>query len=140
MDRSTFEHLRDLPDKEILDDIIFKKENTKTLSFDNIKVHNAMGVDLILNGKYKPHIPSIRFNFYIRGIGPICRVEVNSSIHRESGRTHKHSLQKENFPRLNLPFARPRGDLKEKPIRQIWEIICQQSNIKHQGIFVDPDG
>ncbi|OQX27541.1 MAG: hypothetical protein BWK80_04700 [Desulfobacteraceae bacterium IS3] len=140
MNRLTFEKLRDLPDKEIRDDIFFKKENTNTLSFDNIRVHNSMGIDLLLNGKYKPDIPSIRFNFYVRGKGPICRIEVNSSIHKDSGRTHKHSLQKESCPRQNLPYAEPRDDLKEKNAEQIWEIICNQSKIKHQGTFLASDG
>ena len=46
-----------MPDKEIADDIVFKKENVNTLSFDNIKVLNSMGIDLLLNEKYKPNIP-----------------------------------------------------------------------------------
>jgi len=41
MNRLTFEKLRDLPDKEIRDDILFKKENTNTLIFDNIRVYNS---------------------------------------------------------------------------------------------------
>jgi len=140
MDRQTFEKLRDLPDKEILDDISFKKENAGTLSFDNVRVYNSMGIDLLLNGKYKPDIPSVRFNFCVRGTGPVCRVEVNSSIHGESGRTHKHSLQKESCPRRNLPYAESRDDLKDKDTGQIWEILCRQSKINHKGIFIKPDG
>ncbi len=139
MNRTTFESLRCLPDKKILDDILFKKENTNTLSFDNVKVHNSMGIDLLLNGKYKPNIPSVRFNFYIRGTGPICRIEINRSIHGESGRTHKHSLQKENCPRRNLPFAKAREDLQDKDVTQLWEIICQQAKVKHEGTFAAPN-
>ncbi len=33
MDRLTFERLRDLPDKEILDDISFKKREYKHIKF-----------------------------------------------------------------------------------------------------------
>lgn len=71
MNRLTFEKLRDLPDKEIQDDILFKKENANTLTFDNVRIHNSMGIDLLINGNYKPNIPSIKFNFYIRGTGTI---------------------------------------------------------------------
>jgi len=140
MNRLTFEKLRDLPDKEIRDDILFKKENTNTLIFDNIRVYNSMGIDLLINGTYKPNIPSIKFNFYVRGTGHICRVEVNSTIHKENGRTHKHSLQKESCPRRNLPYTEPRYDLKDKSVKQVWEIICSQSEINHNGVFVEPDG
>ncbi|OQX26524.1 MAG: hypothetical protein BWK80_09940 [Desulfobacteraceae bacterium IS3] len=140
MNRLIFEQLRELPDKEITDDIIFKKENMNTLSFDNVKVLNSMGIDLLLNGKYKPDIPSIRFNFYVRGIGPVCRVEVNSSVHGESGRTHKHTLHKENCPRRNLPYTEPRADLENRNAEEVWRIVCKQANINHSGNFVKPDG
>ncbi len=140
MDRSAFERFRDLPDKEIADDIVFKKENVNAMSFDNIKVLNSMGIDLLLNGKYKPNIPSIRFNFYVRGIGPICRIEVNGSVHGESGRTHKHSLHKASCPRRNLPYTEPRADLENRNSEEVWQIVCKQSKINHRGNFVKPEG
>lgn len=139
MNRVEFEHLRDLPDKEISQDIIFLPKNSTTMSFTEVPVVNSLGVELVINGSFVPDIPAIKFNFCIQGIGPICRVEVNSSRHGNAGRTHKHSLQKDNCPRKNLPHADARPDLENKSAREVWETLCQQAKINHSGLFVDPE-
>ena len=59
------------------------------LIFDQIAVENSLGWDVLLNGTYKPDIPAISFNFVIRGVGPVCRIDVNGTIHGPAGRTHK---------------------------------------------------
>lgn len=141
MNRTEFEQLRDLPGKRITAEIKFtgNKQADPNLVFEQIPVENSLGVDVILNGTYKPEIPSITFNFVIRGTGPICRVCVNSTIHQEAGRTHKHDLQVETDPRRNLPNATARPDLEGLTAREVWDNLCRQANIEHAGTFHDPE-
>lgn len=143
MNRREFEALRDLPEKTILDDIRFSpsRPNSRTLTFDQVKVHNNLGVDLLVNGSFVPDIPSIKFNFRVLAEGgAICRVEVNGVVHKPVGRTHKHALQDESCPRKNIPHAvaRPDLDLDSLTPRQIWEKVCREANIIHEGDFIDP--
>ncbi|HEX3872165.1 MAG TPA: hypothetical protein VHV77_17090, partial [Pirellulales bacterium] len=94
MDRAGFEALRNLPDKQILSDIQFtlNRDSSPNLTFDEVAVDNSLGLDVILNGTYKPGIPSLTLNFRVRGVGPICRICVNGKSHGDAGRTHKHDL------------------------------------------------
>ena len=142
MNRQGFEKLRDSPDKTISADIVFekKKETVPDLVFEQIRVENSLGMDIVLNGTYKPSIPAVTFNFVLRGVGPICRLCVNGTIHKDVGRTHKHELIREDDPRLNLPTAVARPDLAGKSVKETWEILCQQANIIHTGKFKDPEG
>ena len=140
MTRKEFESLRDIPGKKILDDLIFAVTEpiSPVLSFDNVKVENSLGVELRLNGKFNPLVPSVAFNFRVRGVGPICRLEVNGTMHGGS-RTHKHALVNEDDPRQNLPTdVTPRPDLEGKSPRQIWLALCSQAKIEHAGRFIDP--
>jgi hypothetical protein len=141
MTKLEFQQLRDIPGKIIADDITFQStaETAPNLIFERIQVSNDLGWEVLLNGAFKPGIPSVTFNFVIRGLGPVCRVCVNGSIHKNAGRTHKHSLENENDPRLNLPGAVPRPDLDGKTSKEIWQILCHQSNIQHTGIFNEPE-
>ena len=143
MNRHEFEALRDLPDKLIVDDIVFtpNKHLSTTLILEPIKVLNAGAYDVVLNGSYIPNIPAVKFNFSISSEGgAICRIEVNSTIHKSAGRTHKHSLQHDSCPRKNLPHAVPRPDLDLTRLTpaEIWETICREANINHEGRFIDP--
>jgi len=142
MNRREFETLRDLPDKLIVDDIVFVQNRhiSTTLILEPVKVFGS-GYDIVLNGSYIPGIPSIKFNFSIIAEGgPICRIEVNSTVHKKAGRTHKHSLQSDSCPRKNLPHAdaRPDLDLSKQTPREIWETLCREANISHEGRFIDP--
>ena len=78
----------------------------------------------------------------LRGAGPICRLDVNGTIHKDQGRTHKHELRDESDPRVNLPFAVSRSDIDvhAASVREIWEGLCAQANIEHVGAFSSPDG
>lgn len=143
MNKSEFDQLRNLPGKVIAADIAFserKDVGSDTLVFDQVEVQNSLEWDVVLNGTYKPSIPSVTFNFVIRGTGPICRVCVNGTVHGDAGRTHKHDLQTENDPRLNLPIAVARPDLNGKSVREIWQTLCFQANISHTGVLKDPEG
>jgi hypothetical protein len=142
MNKNEFDQLRALPGKSIQADINFaerKDAGSDNLIFEQIEVQNSLDWPVVLNGNYKPSIPSITFNFVIRGAGPICRVCVNGTVHGNAGRTHKHDLQTENDSRQNLPVAVARPDLAEKSVREVWQILCSQANITHTGTFNAPD-
>lgn len=141
MNRQEFERLRDLPGKRITADIVFaaSKATSPNLVFDNIKVENELGLDVFVNGTYKPGIPAFTFNFRVGQLGPICRVSVNNMHHKDAGRTHKNDLRDESDPRMNLPTAIARKDLEGKSVQQVWEILCQQAKIEHQGQFIAPE-
>lgn len=143
MDKDEFELLRELDGKVIHANIEFRADSKTmpNLIFDQIVVENAMGYDLLLNGNYRPAIPSVTFNFVIKGQGPICRLDVNGTIHKESGRNHKHELQKSGDSNTNLPFAVKRDDLATcSTVKEIWETLCQEARISHSGEFIEPEG
>lgn len=140
MTRREFENLRNLPDKKIFSDISFSEPEATSpvLIFENIQVDNSLSLDIRLNGKYNPIVDSLVFNFRVRGVGPICRLEINSTMHSGS-RTHKHALVHEDDPRRNLPTnVTPRPELQGKLPAVIWRILCREARINHVGNFFDP--
>ncbi len=137
MNRNDFQALRHLDDKQVVDDIEFRGSGPN-LSFGNILVHNSMGHVILLNGAYSPRTKKVTYNFVLKDVGPICRVDVNGPVHRDKGRTHKHELTDEEDPQKNLPEADARPDLEGKTPRQIWEVICREAKIGHKGRFREP--
>ena len=146
MNRPEFEALRDLAGKTITGEIRFesKSQTRPNLTFEKT-VQNALGWDLVLNGAFNPLIPSVSFNFHVRGTGPICRLEVNGLSHNNPdglnvGRTHKHDLREEHDSRKNLPMAqaRPELNLMTMSVGEIWTTLCKQANIVHKGTFHEP--
>ena len=143
MNRDEFVKLRRLRDKEIAHDISFspaKKSRPNLLVFEGAKVSTSTGHEIVLNGSYDHRTRATIFNFVLQGVGPICRVEANSTVHQDVGRTHKQELQNETDPRKNLPFADTRTDLENKTPLEIWQILCTQASINHTGKFYDPSG
>jgi hypothetical protein len=112
MNRREFEQLRDLPDKEIRADIEFRRVTGAgpNLIFDGVPLENSLEWDVLLNGTYKPDIPAATFNFVVRGVGPVCRLDVNGTRHGQAGRIHKHDVTDEHDPRRNLPTVVARPD------------------------------
>jgi len=82
---------------------------------------------------------SVTFNFVCpEAGGPICRVDVRGSPHKQAGRTHKHDLHQPGEPRNNLPTAHARPDLEALTPQQVWTHLCTRANIQHTGTFADP--
>lgn len=140
MTRTEFHALRDLPGKVISADIVFRSasSNGGSLTFENVPVENDAGWDVIVNGTFKPEVPTIVYNFYIRSEGPICRVCVNGLHHAPGGRTHKHELRSETDQRTNLPTVLARPDLEKLTPREVWELLMGDAKITHTGKFIDP--
>jgi hypothetical protein len=141
MNRQEFQQIRDLPEKKISVDIVWSapRDSKPNIIFEQVPVENSLQWDIILNGTFKREIPSCTFNFVLRGTGPICRVEVNATIHEDVGRNHKHELRKDTDPRNNLPSAIRRDDLVGKSAREIFEVLCKEANIIHTGQFQNPE-
>jgi hypothetical protein len=142
MNRQQFEQLRNLTGKRITVDIEFQ-EDAKTipnLVFGGVKVENTGGLEIVLNGTYRPQIGSVTYNFVQVGIGPVCRIDVNGTIHGSAGRTHKHEMRQESdcSSRKNLPYAFARPELIDMTPRGVWELLCEEARIAHMGNFIDP--
>ena len=104
MNRAAFLQLRALPGKVIDVNIAFQVEagSGGNRVFRGVVVENTLDWGIVLNGTYKPIQNSFTFNFVARGVGPICRVDVNGTIHPPAGRTHKHDLVADDDPYRNL--------------------------------------
>jgi hypothetical protein len=138
VDRDEFERLRDLPDKEIADDIVYRTD--KNLPFgvfrtDQVKVNNSLDYPVVVEGHFTQATGAVVFNFFLEGTGPICRFEVNSTIHGDAGRTHKHDLRTPRCPLQNLPYATARPDMEGLGPKELWELICQRTKIVFTGRF-----
>lgn len=144
MTRQEFEALRDHPDKTITEDIRFKgvTKTAGTVEFRDIEITSAAHphLPLVLNGSYTPRLSKVKFNVMIKGLGPICRVDVNGVVHGAAGRTHKHSLVLPTDPlaQNNLPHADARPDLVGKSPREVFEDFCERASIEFTGHFYDP--
>lgn len=142
MNRREFEVLRDIPEKIIRTNIRFSKRQATAPAViaEGILVENSDSVDLRLNITFNPEVGSKTFNVHIRGVGPICRLDIDGPAHRPAGRSHKHALQTERCPDRNLPDdVEDRPDLSGKSIRELFRIVCELGHIKHQGSFEAPD-
>jgi hypothetical protein len=142
VNRIEFEQLRDLPDKQISGNVTFSaKRGARPLHIlDPIEVHNSLGIDLVLQGTYNSVINKLTVQFFVRGVGPICRFCVNGRVHGDCGRTHKHDLLEEDDPGRNIPNAVDRPDLANLSLPEAWGKMCDQARITHVGSFNLPSG
>lgn len=141
MNRAEFEALRDLQGKAIEGDIklIAGRRLAPLLTADDIEIANTAGRELKLNITFHPLLDSITFNVTEAGNGPVCRLDIRGTAHKDQGRTHKHSLQDESSPRKNLGkgvAARP--DLETLSIQEAWQQFCMMAKIDHNGTLIVP--
>jgi len=141
VNRQEFEELRDLPGKEVVDDIVYREEENLpegVFCIDSVRVANALGHDVIVEGFFHRAIKRVSFTFVLAGTGPICRFEVNGPIHGNAGRTHKHDLCTDRCPEQNLPHVTARPDLNDLGPSELWQRICKLARIDHTGSIVLP--
>jgi hypothetical protein len=143
MTRNEFEQLRDLPNKTVIGDIAFISTSNPAVLRAECRIDNSLNYDAILNATFNQLLPSLIFNFRIQSVGAICRFCINGVEHQDAitkqyVRNHKHSLQTENCPTLNIPYAVERTDfdITSQDIRDIWSKICLEANINHQGQII----
>lgn len=142
MDRPEFEALRDLPGKVIRQDIKFSRRDAlrPALSAEGISIENASGVELSLTITWNPEHNGKTFNVHAKGVGAICRLDVDSTPHRPCGRSHKHSLRTPQCPQRNLRReVVDRSDLAGQSLAQVFAGFCAMANITYEGEFVAPD-
>jgi hypothetical protein len=79
MDRTEFEALRDLPGKQITQDIPFRRTAPlrPNVVADDVEILNTKGVELRLTIHFNPERGSKTFNVHVPGVGPICRLDVD---------------------------------------------------------------
>ncbi len=142
MIRTEFESLRDMPNKIIRQDIRFVRRNAlrPALEDDGIEIANTHGSDLRMNLCFNPETDSKTVNVYIKGIGAICRLDVDGTKHGDAGRSHKHALQNERCPDRNLPDdVICRDDLSGKSMREVFDEFCTIASISFDGTFYEPE-
>jgi hypothetical protein len=105
-----------------------------------VEIENSAGIDLRLIITVNPEVGSKTFNASVRGVGPICRLDVDGAAHGDAGRQHKHALQTERCPDRNLPDnVQPRPDLEGRSVRECFNEFCRISHIQHLGHIFAPD-
>lgn len=141
MNRQEFEAVRDIPGKVIRGDIRFaqRQATAPALVAENVVIENDAGVELRLNINLNPKVGSKTFNVVVQGLGPICRLDVDGTVHRPAGRSHKHSLQTERCPDRNLSDGVvDRAELSGKSVAELFDVFCQMAQISHQGQLIVP--
>jgi len=141
MNREDFEELRDLPGKLITDDIRFTaKRAASPLLIAEVAIKNDRNMDARLSITYNPEIGATTFNVSTP-IGPICRLDVGGHNHRESGRSHKHSLQTDRCPDRNLPDnVLDFSHVSHLAFRDLFDYFLNMAKIQHTGTLTPPDG
>jgi hypothetical protein len=136
MDRIRFERLRDLPGKTIDIDIhlLPKRDRAGVFVMEDIPINNSEGVDARLKVEWIEETDAKCINVHIKGIGPICRLEVDSKDHAQFGRSHKHALREPTCPENNLPRdITNRDELSGKEVQEIFLVFCVMAKIDYQG-------
>ena len=144
MTRDEYKDLRKSP-KTIEADIEYARydEESKLWVFEGVEVENQLGHTIVLNGRFDHRTGEITFNVVLKSKvakegGPICRLDVNGTIHPGAGRTHKHDLLDPTCARRNLPHATERPDLASKTLFEVWDDFCKRAKIDHRGKFIPP--
>jgi hypothetical protein len=141
MNRTEFEALRDVAGKVVRGDINFKqRDQTRPHFIADVDIENTAGYALRLMIRYNPEVGSKTFSVDARGVGPICRLDVDGSNHPGAGRQHKHALRTERCPDRNLPDGvEPRPELAGQSVRKCFEEFCRLGLIVHEGRLIAPD-
>lgn len=136
VDRSDFERLRELRPKTITGDIALVGHRGLGPIHEavGIVVHNASAPELRLAVRWNPETERKTINAYILAVGPICRMDVNAPPHGLAGRSHKHSLQTQECPSLNLPIGvNSRPELSGLDVKALFLQFCREAGIDFEG-------
>jgi hypothetical protein len=141
VNRTEFDALRALTGKIIRGDIRFlHREPTRPFLIAELEIENAAALDLRLMIRFNPEVGSKTFAVDVRGVGPICRLDIDGHSHPPAGRQHKHALQTERCPDRNLPEGvHARLDLAGRSLRECFVEFCTLGTIQHEGRFFAPD-
>lgn len=141
MTRTEFDILWAAP-KSVVTDVVFKSKP----SYGNVWV--AENVEVVGDGCNGLHVcltydcvtQSLQCNFTYPPIGlAIHRYCVGATLHGDAGRYHQHHLLTASCPRKQLPSVTRRDDLCKKTAKELWNVICEESNITHTETFFEPE-
>ncbi len=141
MDRNEFERLRDLPGKRIVGDIRLtqRRDNSAAWEAKDVAIVNADGVDARLTVQLVSETGAKTLNVKVTGVGPICRLEVDSRAHQPAGRSHKHALHTPDCPRETLKRGgTDRSDLSGQSLNAVFDAFCRMAHIVHDGALIVP--
>ena len=136
MNRAEFIEVRDLPGKRITGDIALKRKKNGSIFFASGAVPIETGGSILayLHLEYNEAADAKSMNVWMVGVGPICRLEVDSKVHRPAGRSHKHALQTPECPSNNLSVnVLDRADLAGKSLEHVFAEFCGMAHIEHDG-------
>lgn len=142
MDRDEFKHLRDLPGKSISGPIRLygRQGHAPELCATDIVINNDAGADLLMDVSYNPETDKKTVNVRERGAGPICRLDVDGPPHKQASGCHKHSLQKPDCPKSNLPLeVQDRADLVGKSVQEVLDEMCKLGSIGGNPVVELPE-
>lgn len=137
--RHEFEAIRDLPGKVILRPVILAAKNSGSavLEARDIVIQNSAGIDLRMVVRFNINTTAKNINVSVPQLGPICRLDVDSTVHGDAGRHHKHDLWTPECPAKNLPHnVKARSELAGKGIAEVFSIFCDNANIFERGIKI----
>lgn len=87
-----------------------------------------------LHIEYNEATEAKSMNVMMVGVGPVCRLEVDSRPHRPAGRSHKHALGTPECPSNNLPLdVIDRPDLAGQPLEHVFAEFCAMAHIEYSG-------
>jgi hypothetical protein len=136
MERHDFERLRDLRGKRITADIVLRSKKDRQGVYISgpipVELDQPVKADIYIEINTETEAKSI--NVRVEGVGPICRLEVDSRVHRPAGRSHKHSTKTRECPARNLPLdVQDKPDLAGKRIEDIFAEFCRMAHIDYRG-------
>ncbi|MFD2234241.1 hypothetical protein [Phaeospirillum tilakii] len=141
MDGPEFRRLRDLPGKRIVGDIRLAPRSDISAAWEakDIPIANADGVDARMTIQLVTETGAKTINVKVPGVGPICRLEVDSRPHRPASRSHKHALRTVDCPRDNLKRdVVDRPELSGRPLKEVFDAFCRMAQITHEGTLILP--
>lgn len=106
---------------------------------ERVEVLGTFSGDVVVHGSYHCGTGAVTFTFCVEGLGAIVRYCVGGNMHGNAGRYHRHEMRGPDDIRQNLPYAVARPDLIGLTAKQVWEVVCQESNISHTDTFFDPE-
>jgi hypothetical protein len=137
MDRSEFERLRELTGKTLKGDIVLRRPSARAyFESGRMRIETGENIEVFVVVRWNPETDAKTVNVDVAGVGPICRLDIDATVHPPAGRHHKHSLRGSQCPEENLKRdVVARNDLAGQDISAVFAEFCRVANIKHDGIL-----
>lgn len=140
MTRAEFEALWN-EEKSIVADIRFRYTPAygNVYQLEDVEVYCESCMGMTVHMSYDCDAAGLVCNFTIPGLGAIHRYCINGTVHGSAGRFHEHFIQGPDCVRQGLKNVVSRDDLREKTVRELWNLICKEAKITCTGEFHAPE-